>query len=150
MGGRFQLTREKNRYRITIHDIHNVDQEVSDTTMTVFGNLIPDDYGFTLRYLEQSGEMEGFATEIGYDADANTVSIRRRGDSSMELFLEEDKRHNCVYDLPEGRLIMGVSARKVNTSMSRFGGRMDLVYDIDFNAGFVSENTLEITVKEIF
>ena len=34
--------------------------------------------------------------------------------------------------------------------MSRFGGRMDLVYDIDFNAGFVSENTLEITVKEIF
>ena len=115
------------KYRITIHDIHTVDDEQSDTTMSVFGRMVPKDNGYTLTYLEQSGELEGYLTVVDY-TEGGTVTISRHGPS----------------------LIMGVYTRAIESQMSRFGGTLELVYDIDFNADFVSENILQITVKEIF
>lgn len=140
----------RNKYKITIHDIHTVDGESSDTTMTVFGNMEPQDNGYRVSYIEQSGEMEGCLTEVIFEDNTPSVAIRRRGSSEMELLLEKGKRHNCVYDVPEGRLIMGIDTRKIQSSMDRGGGTLDLIYDVDFNAGFVSQNTLQISVKEIF
>ncbi len=137
-------------YRITIHDIHTVDNDTSDTTMTVFGHLDETEEGYVIRYLEQTGDLAGTTVDVVFEKEPNTVAIHRRGPNQMELFLEEGKRHNCVYDLEEGRLIMGVDTHSVQSSMSRFGGHLALHYDIDFNAGFVSANQLEITVKEIF
>ena len=137
------------KYRITIHDIHTVDDEQSDTTMSVFGRMVPKDNVYTLTYLEQSGELEGYLTVVDY-TEGGTVTISRHGPTVMEMTLEKKKRHNCVYDLEEGRLIMGVYTRAIESQMSRFGGTLELVYDIDFNADFVSENILQITVKEIF
>ena len=136
--------------KITIRDQHTVDGETSYTIMTVFGVLDPSESGYTLRYIEQSGELEGYTTDVIYEEEAGIVSIRRRGSTALEMTLEEGKRHNCVYDLEEGRLIMGVDTHRIDSSMSRFGGTLKLNYDIDFNAGFVSENNLQITVKEIF
>lgn len=140
---------DRNKYRITIHDIHTVDGESSDTTMTVFGNMEPHDNGYRVTYIEQSGEMEGSLTEVIFEEETPSVAIRRRGSNEMELLLEKGKRHNCVYSIPEGNLVMGVDTRTINSSMTHGGGTLNLVYDIDFNAGFVSQNTLEISVKEI-
>lgn len=140
---------KRNHYKITIHDIHTVDGESSDTTMTVFGDMESHDNGYRVSYIEQSGDLEGCLTEVVFEDDTPSVSIRRRGSMEMELLLEKGKRHNCVYSIPEGNVIMGVDTRRIQSSMDRAGGTLDLVYDIDFNAGFVSQNTLQISVKEI-
>lgn len=140
---------KRNNYKITIHDIHTVDGESSDTTMTVFGNMESQNNGYRVTYIEQSGELEGCLTEVIFEDDTPSVAIRRRGPSEMELLLEKGKRHNCVYSIPEGNLVMGVDTRRINSDMDDKGGTLDLVYDIDFNAGFVSQNTLQISVKEI-
>lgn len=137
------------KYQITIHDIHTVDGDTSDTTMTVFGTMEKTDTGYVLRYLEQSGELTGFVTELTV-TEPDSVFISRQGDYRIELMLETARRHECHYDTPHGSLMMGVYTNEIDSRMSTFGGTLDLNYDIDFNAGFVSENQLHITVKEIF
>ena len=136
-------------YQITIHDIHTVDGDTSDTTMTVFGTMEKTDTGYVLRYLEQSGELTGFVTELTV-TEPDSVFISRQGDYRIELMLETARRHECHYDTPHGSLMMGVYTNGIDSRMSTFGGTLHLNYDIDFNAGFVSENQLHITVKEIF
>lgn len=136
-------------YQITIHDIHTVDGDTSDTTMTVFGTMEKTDTGYVLRYLEQSGELTGFATELTV-TEPDSVFISRQGEYRIELMLETARRHECHYDTPHGSLMMGVYTNGIDSRMSTFGGTLHLNYDIDFNAGFVSENQLHITVKEIF
>lgn len=140
---------KRNNCRITIHDIHTVDGESSDTTMTVFGNLEHHEDGYRVTYIEQSGEMEGCLTEVIFENEIPSVAIRRRGSMEMELLLEKGKRHNCAYSIPEGTLVMGIDTRTIRSDMNPNGGTLNLVYDVDFNAGFVSQNTLEISVKEI-
>jgi len=137
------------KFQITIHDIHTLDGDTSDTTMTVFGTLEHNDSGYVIRYQEESGDLEGFLTELTV-TEPDNVLISRQGDYRIELMLETDRRHECHYDTKQGSLMMGVYTRKIDSRMTRFGGTLDLHYDIDFNAGFVSENILHITLKEIF
>lgn len=135
-------------YRITIHDIHTMADEVSDTTSTVFGSMDFSDGHYVIHYIEPSGDLEGVKTRL-LITGPDSVLISRDGSVQMDLMLEREVRHNCAYSVPEGTLMMGVYARTIDSEMNDLGGTLDLDYDIDFNAGFVSGNKLHITVDPI-
>lgn len=137
------------KYQITIHDIHECAGEISDTTMTCFGQMIFSEGRYIIRYVEESGELEGFVTDIKV-TEPDLVAITRKGPTTIELMLENKRRHTCLYKIPEGTLSMGVYTHEISSGMSMFGGTLDLHYDIDFDGSFVSDNKLHISVKEIF
>ena len=77
------------------------------------------------------------------------MRLSRGGSFGLDLVLEKGKRHNCAYDTPYGRLQMGVYAKKIDSKMAEDGGNLKFAYSLDIGGGEVSDNELEVIVKEL-
>lgn len=136
-------------YKITIHDKHTVGEETSEFTTELIGALsVYKDGNYIISYDEHAGDFAGTTTRI-YVKGTDVVRMSRGGDFATELVLEKGKRHNCCYDTPYGSFIMGVYAHDIISEMNLEGGSLAFAYSLDVGGGEVSENELEIKIKEI-
>ena len=136
------------QYKIIIKDKHTVAGEVSESTTELFGNLDVAKNGYIIRYTEHEGDFAGTTTKI-FVVEPNSVRLSRGGSYGLDLVLERGKRHNCAYDTPYGRLQMGVYAKDVDSKMSENGGNLKFAYSLDIGGGEVSDNELEVIVKDL-
>lgn len=115
--------------------------------MTVAGTLTLEDNKSIIEYIEnneETGPEETTITVFGND----TVSIVRRGQFSSEMMVEKNTRHHTLYSTPYGELTMGIYGNQVDWSTDSNGGVLKMRYSLDFNNGFVSENTMIIYIEE--
>lgn len=77
------------------------------------------------------------------------VTLNRSGAIGGRLVVENNKRNTCFYDMPEGSLAIGIYGKTVESSINDNGGRLYMSYTIDAHTNLISENTVEITVKEV-
>ena len=102
---------------------------------------------FFIRYEES--EATGFAgsrTTLCYDPTRSQVTLIRRGSTTSELIIEKGRRHQCTYDTGYGKLILGVSGDRVESTLTESGGEMSFSYSLDVNTALASENSVDITV----
>ena len=104
--------------------------------------------GYIIKYDEHEGDFAGTTTKI-FVIEPNSVHLSRGGSYGLDLVLEKGKRHSCAYDTPYGRLQMGVYAKKIDSKMTSDGGNLKFAYSLDIGGGEVSDNELEVTVKEV-
>lgn len=145
------MTRSENlneQYKIIIRDRHTVAGEVSESTTELYGDLARSNDGYVIRYNEHEGDFAGTTTNISVFGP-DSIHLSRGGSFGINFMLEEGKRHNCFYDTPYGRLEMGVYARKVDSKLNEDGGVLSFAYSLDIGGGEVSENELEVEVKEL-
>ncbi len=115
--------------------------------MTVSGTLALEDDKSIIEYIEnneETGPEETTITVFGND----TVSIIRHGQFSSEMMIEKNTRHHTLYSTPYGELTMGIYGNQVDWSADEKGGVLKMRYSLDFNNGFVSENTMIIYIEE--
>ena len=115
--------------------------------MTVSGTLALEDDKSIIEYIEnneETGPEETTITVFGND----TVSIIRHGQFSSEMMIEKNTRHHTLYSTPYGELTMGIYGNQVDWSADERGGVLKMRYSLDFNNGFVSENTMIIYIEE--
>ena len=93
---------------------------------------------------EETGPEETTITVFEND----TVSIVRHGQFSSEMMVEKNVRHHTFYSTPYGELTMGIYGSQVEWSKDDKGGVLKMKYSLDFNNGFVSENTMKIYIEE--
>lgn len=77
------------------------------------------------------------------------VVLTRTGKKNSKLTLEKNKRHQCLYDTEVGSLMIGVYTKDISYSLSENGGIINLSYSLDSYSELLSNNTVNITVKEV-
>ncbi len=128
---------------INVRGVQIIDGERDSTEIDVVGALAESGGGYTLSYTEYDDENKG--TETVVRAENNSVSVTKIGEYTAEMIFEEGKRYTCNYTTPFGSINMGVFSEKVNAAFTPDGGKIELIYNIDFNTGFVSRNEMTIT-----
>ncbi len=115
--------------------------------MTVAGTISYENNKVIIEYIENNEETGPEETTITV-AENNIVSIVRKGQFSSEMMVEKNTRHHTFYSTPYGELTMGIYGNQVDWSKDDNGGVLRMKYSLDFNNGFVSENTMKIYIEE--
>ena len=134
---------------IKIKGTQGLDGDTDVIEFATAGTLEQTYDGFVLRYTE--GEMLGVGTvNTTLTIIGKTKAIMERsGEMSSRLIIEQGERNNCFYNTPHGSLMIGIFGESVKSSLSIFGGRVEMSYTIDSNLQTVSRNTVEITVEVV-
>ncbi len=76
------------------------------------------------------------------------VTLERSGGKYGNLIVEEGKRHLCQYSTEYGDIMIGIFGESVKNNLTEDGGSLSLQYSIDVNAGLLSKNKVEISIRE--
>ena len=115
--------------------------------MSVLGRITYDGNKNIIEYIENNEETGPEETTITV-FENDTVSIVRNGQFSSEMMVEKNVRHHTFYRTPYGELTMGIYGNQVDWSRDDNGGILKMRYSLDFNNGFVSDNTMIIYIEE--
>lgn len=74
------------------------------------------------------------------------VSMLRSGSSQANLVIQTGKRNIGYYAMPEGELMIGVSAKRIESALSDQGGELFFEYALDINSSHISDNRIYVTV----
>lgn len=115
--------------------------------MTIAGTISYGNEKVLIEYIEnneETGPEEATITVF----ENNIVSIVRKGQFSSEMMVEKSVRHHTFYSTPYGELTMGIYGNQIEWLKDDKGGVLKMKYSLDFNNGFVSENTMKIYIEE--
>ena len=132
---------------IRIVSLQRTENGDNSSEMSVVGTFSYEDEKAIIEYIENNEETGPEETAITVSG-SDTVSIIRNGQFSSEMTVEKGKRHLTFYRTPYGELTMGIYGTNVEFEKDEKGATLKLKYDLDFNNGFVSENTMKIYIEE--
>lgn len=132
---------------ITIENTQTVDGEPELIQMTVTGTIEHLDGESVIEYIEDN---EDFGTErvTVTVTDGQCVSIVRRGSFSSEMTVQQNVRHHTYYQTPYGEFTMGIYGNSVTWFKNGVKSVLKLNYTLDFNNGYVSQNSMKIFIEE--
>ncbi len=119
------------------------------TEFTTEGLLEKTEKGYKISYDES--EMigaENVKSEVSVE-DGILAEVSRTGAVSSRMTVEKGKRHSCFYSTPEGDFTIGIFGESVTARLRDKKGEIYLSYTIDVNSSLISENKMEIKIKEI-
>ena len=112
------------------------------------GKLITVANGFDVVYEES--ELTGMAgTTTTFRIRDDELRLIRTGTINMDLSFEENVRHESLYDIGEGALLVQVSAHKIDIQLTENGGFFDLDYTIDVEGSPLGTIRYHIEVKPL-
>ena len=123
-------------------------QEPDVIELVTEGAMEFTDGGWNISYEEtELTGMEGVTTT--FRVEPGKVTLRRTGKLRSEMVFQEGVRHESLYQLDFGALLMTVTARQVFFDIVPDGGVIDLSYSVDIEnsaAGLVDYH-LDIRAK---
>ncbi|MBO7217402.1 MAG: DUF1934 domain-containing protein [Clostridia bacterium] len=119
------------------------------TEFSTEGELQNTENGYRITYDESNMiGAENVKSEIIIE-DGTKAEISRTGKVSTRMTVEKGKRHSCFYSTPEGDFTIGIFGESVSTKFKELKGEVYLSYTIDVNSSLISENKMEIKIKEL-
>lgn len=105
-------------------------QDPDVTELMTLGTLEFVNGGWDICYEES--ELTGLAgVTTTFRLEPGKVILRRTGALRSEMVFQEGMRHQSLYQMDFGALLLTVCARQIMASISDDGGVVDLVYDIE-------------------
>ncbi len=132
---------------IRIVSLQKTENGNNNGEMTVVGTVDYENEIAVINYTENNEETGAEDTTITV-YENNSVSIVRKGQFSSEMTVEKGARHHTFYRTPYGELTMGIYGNRVDWTRDDRSAMLRLRYTLDFNNGFVSENTMKIYIDE--
>ncbi len=132
---------------IKIVSLQKTDNGNNSGEMTVVGTVDYENEQVVINYVENNEETGAEDTIITI-YENNSVSIVRKGQFSSEMIVEKGARHHTFYRTPYGELTMGIYGNRVDWTRDEKSAMLRLRYTLDFNNGFISENTMKIYIDE--
>ena len=124
------------------------DQEPEIIELVTNGTMEFRDNGWDISYQEtELTGLEGVTTT--FRVEPAKVTLRRTGKLRSEMVFEQGVRHESLYQLEFGALLMAVTAKQVFFDIVPDGGVIDLCYSIEIEntaAGLVDYH-LDIRAK---
>ena len=131
---------------INIEGRHSGSEDSYSSQTNTQGVLRMFENGYELSYEEPDDELKGCVTTLLIE-DGGLVTMTRDGAYTTQMVMERGQRHVCHYATPFGDMLLGIFAKKVESSVTEDGGELLLHYTIDVNADLASSNELKITVS---
>ncbi|MBO4431960.1 MAG: DUF1934 domain-containing protein [Clostridia bacterium] len=133
---------------INIKGTQGLGDEKTVLELSSEGTLSLEGENFVLSYFEDTIVDGAKINTTLTAAKDGGITLERKGDLSSKLLIEEGVRNNCFYTVPEGSLTLGIFGKEVTASLTESGGDIKMVYTIDANMKLISENTVEIKIRE--
>lgn len=131
---------------INIKAVQRAEGHEDTLKMTSVGSFEKTEKGWKIDYVEI--DEDNTQTDVTVTTDADTVCvIRKRGSIRSVLVVQKDKLHQCVYETEYGTLMMGIFGRKILYNIDSSGGFLKLVYAVDINGVYSSENEIGLRIK---
>ena len=115
--------------------------------LTTDGKLYRDGESLCVSYVES--EMTGLEGSVTtFLVKDSGIQLRREGQVNSTMTFVEGEKTESLYDLGFGAMLLGVSARKVESNLSENGGTLFVDYAVEVEHVPVGTNTYEIEVRE--
>ena len=106
------------------------DQEPEVIELVTAGTMEFRDGGWDICYEET--ELTGLAgVTTTFRVEPGKVTLTRTGKLHSQMIFMEGKRHESLYRIDIGALMIAVKATKVSTAVNEQGGRLDIHYQIE-------------------
>lgn len=138
----------EDKYLISVIGTQTVDGEQDTIELTTSADYIEKNGKKFIKYREYSDEENSsvYVLNLIKIENNNKITISKTLVNTSHLILECGKRHQCVYQTPIGSMSIGVYTSHMSVNLDESGGKIEVEYTIDFNAGFESENKIEIVL----
>ncbi|QGG47074.1 DUF1934 domain-containing protein [Heliorestis convoluta] len=121
--------------------------EVDKIELVTPGTFFLRDQSYYIIYQEtEITGMEGTTTTV--KVEPQKITLNRMGAQELKQTFEKNKANHSIYATPYGTLNLTVIPSKVEVSMHQEGGTIDLAYELQVDKKKLSDNTLQIIVKE--
>ena len=123
-------------------------QEPDVIELVTDGTMEFVDGGWDVSYEET--ELTGMAgVTTTFRVEPGKVTLRRTGKLRSEMVFQEGMRHESLYQLDFGALLMAVTAKQVYFDIVPDGGVIDIVYSIEIenSAAGIVDYHLDIRAK---
>ncbi len=100
-----------------------------------------------IKYKEYDNNPEDNVTTVIKIENENSVTIIKQMEHQMRLVVREGEHYSCVYDTPFGNIPIDVFGKRVRADISEDGGKIELIYTLDFDEGFSYNNFMHIELK---
>ena len=132
---------------ISILGMQNYDGEDDGIELVTEGKLEEVDGALRLSYEET--ELTGLeGTTTLFHVEPEKVTLLRVGAVSSEMVFEKNKRHRSLYSTPYGNMEIGITARRLNSTLGASGGLIEIDYDVEINHTLAGQSLFRINVRE--
>ena len=125
-----------------------LEQEPEIIELVTEGTMEYRDGGWDIAYEETNlTGLEGVTTTFRVEPDK--IVLTRTGKLNSQMVFAQGVRHESLYQMDFGALMITVCARRILAQLQEDGGMIDLVYDIDIEnaAAGVVDYHLDIQAK---
>ena len=131
--------------KITGTQLVDGEKDVIEVTTTANYNKENEKYYILYDESEATG-FPGAKTTVEYEPNDGRVTMSRTGPTPSQLIVEESRRHQCSYDTGYGTLMIGISGKKIKSTLDGTSGNIFFAYDLDVETSLTSENCVAIEI----
>lgn len=115
--------------------------------LTTDGKMYRENDTICVSYVEsEMSGMEGVVTT--FHVEPGRVVLSREGRMTSKMIFVEGEKFESLYDTGFGAMLLGVCARKVQSSLRDDGGTLYVDYAVELEHVPVGNNIYEISVRE--
>lgn len=105
-------------------------QEPETIRLVTEGTMVLQDGGWDITYQESElTGLEGITTT--FRIEPGVITLKRTGKLNSQMVFRQGQRHDSLYQMEFGALMISVCPQQVLFDLTPEGGFIDLVYDID-------------------
>ena len=132
---------------ITVKGIQYINDEEDAIELKTLGKFGIKNGKYYIKYTETIESGETCDTLI--KAEENKATLIKSGSTDCKMEIDVGKRNSCCYSSLGCALILDIYGLNIENKLTEFGGTLSLYYEISMNFAPISQNRIEITVKEV-
>lgn len=138
----------ENNVLVSVSGSHQYDHYTEEMLeMIIPGRFTIQDGAYIITYKETEPESSDiYTTTITVD-NSRRITVVRDGDISSHMVFEQGQRHLMYYDTNYGSMTIGVSAKKVNSSLTENGGDIEIKYSLEIDQAVTSDNIFKMNIR---
>lgn len=122
-----------------------LDQEPDVIELVTEGTLEYVDGGWNISYEEtELTGLEGVNTLFRVEPDK--ILLDRTGKLNSRMVFQKDVRHDSLYQMEFGALMISVCAKHISVQLDQYGGIVDLIYTIEIEQNMAGEIDYHLTI----
>lgn len=101
-------------------------------------------------YIFFEERVEGFTepTKNSIKVSANSVEVKKKGLTNVQMIFEENKKNLTYYATPFGNLQMGIAATKIDVKEQPEGLDISIDYALEINAEHAADCRISVNVRQ--
>ena len=139
----------KENYLITIEGFMDIGDDTDSVSLTTVGSFYRKNGKYYIVYREtEATGFEGCTTSLKV-WESGVSMTRYGGQATSNLIIEKGALNLCNYQTVAGPIMLDINGIDIVNDLSDSGGSLSFEYSLSSSGMLISENKVNVTVKEI-